>query len=338
MPVANPAEFVIAVDAGGTHTRVACFGPDGSLLAGSRGRGGSPNHNHDAAENVAATLAAALATGNLDPAHAIGLVAGSAGISRRGSNQGRGSNDWADTYYALPSLDCPRVVVNDAVIAHRGALVGEPGVIVVAGTGSMILAITDDGDEIESGQFEHYAGGARHVVFDVMHHILSGAVDDQDDRLVTEILEYWRAADVAELRRIILGLSSTDRNDVKRLYGDLAPAVTAAAETSPLADAALCTLAEKTARGVLVLAPSIRVEPVPVAVTGALASDPAFTQRFEDALAAEGGSSIRLVPPRLDPLGGAAILAYELAGFTPDRVPVSRLAASTSARVLTRQP
>lgn len=337
MSVVKSAEFVIAVDAGGTHTRVACFGLDGSLLSTSTGRGGSPNHNHDAAQNVSAALTEALETGDLDPGNAVGLAAGMAGISRRGSNQGNGSNEWADAYYALPSLSCPRVVVNDAVIAHRGALVGEPGVIVVAGTGSMILAITDEGIEVESGQFEHYAGGARHLVFDVMHRILSGAVEPRDDQLVAQILAYWQAADVGQLRGIILQLESADRNDVKRLYGGLAPAVTAAADSSPLADAALRELADKTARGVLVLAPLIRADQVAVAVTGALASDPAFTTRLTDALATSRATPTQLVASRLDPLGGAAILAYEAAGLAPDHIPISQLAASTSTQILARQ-
>src|SRR4051794_19104292 len=193
VPIPGSAEpFVIAVDAGGTHTRVGCFGLDGTLLSVSHGRGGSPNHNDDAAENVASTLITALESAGLDPADAVGLAAGMAGISRTGSNRGNGLNDWADGYFTMASLDCPRTIVNDAVIAHRGALVGEPGVIVVAGTGSMILAITEDATEIESGQFEHYAGAARHLVFDVMHRILSPATDLEGDELVPRILDHWQ--------------------------------------------------------------------------------------------------------------------------------------------------
>lgn len=324
--------FVIAVDAGGTHTRVGCFGLDGSLLSTGKGRGGSPNHNHDAAQNVSTALIEALRAANLNPADAVGLAAGMAGISRRGSNQGTGLNEWADAYYALPSLNCPRTIVNDAVIAHRGALVGEAGVIVVAGTGSMILGITDEGVEVESGQFEHYAGGARHLVFDVMHRILIGAVDAADAELVAKVLEYWQAADVSDLRRIILRMGSADRNDMKRRYGGLAPAVTAAADTSPLADAALRSLTDKTAYGVLMLAPLMRTTPVSVAVTGALASHPAFTNRLNDSLTISGTTPTNIVAPTLNPLGGAAILAYGLAGLTAEADVVDRLATATSAR------
>lgn len=329
MSIANSAEaFVIAVDAGGTYTRVACFGLDGSLLSAGRGRGGSPTHNDDAAQNIGSALTEAFDSGGLDPRCAVGLAAGMAGIGRRGSNQGSGSNnDWAEQYYTLPSLHCPRSIVNDAVIAHRGALVGQPGVIVVAGTGSMILAITDDGREIESGQFEHYAGGARHLVFELMHRIFIGAYSDQDADLIGNVLTHWGARDIGDLRHNILLVGSTDRNDIKRRYGAFTPQVTAAVDTSPLADAALHALAEKTAHGVLILAPLIDREPVSVAVTGALASDPAFISRLNDALSPDSatGTPTQIVTPVLDPLGGAAILAYELAGVHIDEPLISQL-------------
>ncbi|WP_161606076.1 BadF/BadG/BcrA/BcrD ATPase family protein [Microlunatus speluncae] len=310
------AGYVIAVDAGGTHTRVRCHGSDGSLLAAATGRGGSPNHNDDAADNVADTVARALAQGDLDPADAIGFAAGLAGIGRTGSNQGGWTSAWAEEHFALPSLRCPRRFVNDAVVAHRGALLGEPGVMVVAGTGSMILAITADGREIESGQFQHYAGGARHLVFDLMHQILIGTTSTADAPLVAQVLEHWGVDDLTGLRRVILELAEVDHNDVKRRYGALAPLVTAAADTSPLADQAIRGLTDKTAHGVLLLAALVGTEPVPVAVTGALASDPAFADRLGVSLCVPGSVHSELVPPALDAVGGAALLAYEAAGLT----------------------
>jgi len=88
------------------------------------------------------------------------VVAGLAMVGRVGSNQGDGDNTWARDFFQVPGLACERLILNDAVVALRGALVGGPGIIVVAGSGSMILAIDDEGFEVESGQFEHYAGAA----------------------------------------------------------------------------------------------------------------------------------------------------------------------------------
>lgn len=83
--------------------------------------------------------------------------------------------------------------MNDAVVAHIGAFTGGPGVMVVAGTGSMILAVTDSGEQITNDRYEHFAGGARHLVFDTMARILIDDDTDKDERFLGEILEYWNA-------------------------------------------------------------------------------------------------------------------------------------------------
>lgn len=317
--------FVIAIDAGGTHTRVGCFGLDGSRLSVANGPGGSPNHNHDAAENVRTTLDAALRNGALDAAEAVGLVAGIAAFVN-----GR-DNPWAESFIDLPGLRCPIKIVNDAVIAHAGALAREPGVIIIAGTGSMIAAITESGEMIESGVFQHYAGGARHLVHDLMHRLLTGQVVEADAPLVGEILKRWGAADLDHLRRLVLDLRGQDRNAVKVRYGDLAPMITATADTAPLADAALRTLTTKTAVGVQLLAPLITGSPVPVALAGSLATAPAFLQRLDEDLARVAGSNDRaaaateIATTILDPVGGAALLALDIAGVPSRDDIVTRL-------------
>jgi glucosamine kinase len=314
--------FIVAADAGGSHTRVACYGLDGTLLGLATGPGGNPHHNADAVGNVADTTLRALHLAGLDARDAVSLVAGLANISRPGSNQGSGNNGWADEFFTVPTLGCDPIIVNDAVIAHRGAFLGQPGVMVVAGTGSMILAITKDGTEVESGQFEHYAGGARHLVFETMQLILIGEAGAEDAELVESVLDYWGATDIPDLRKRILNLAGSDPLEVRRRYGLLAPTVSAAADTSPLADRALRDLAGKTARGVRLLAPLLERQNAPVATAGALASTPTFRSRLSDALTDESAHHPTLVATQLNPLGGAALIAYERAGIqvTPDLI------------------
>lgn len=319
--------FVIAVDSGGTHTRVGCFGLDGTLLSAISGRGGSPRHNKDAADNVADAVDACLQSGSLDPAGAVGLAAGIAEI-QTGRSLDDETNAWAAAYFSALPRSCPRVLVNDAVTAHHGALLGRSGVIVVAGTGSMILARTRDGSHVESGWFEHYAGAARHLVFDAMQLILLGADQPADGELVAQALAYWGAADVPELREVILRLQGVERTEVMRRYGRLASTITALADSSPLADRVLRELARKTARGIHVLAPMIGDAPVPVALAGAVATHPEFQTRLADALADETGAvPTTIVPPALDPLRGAALLAYDAAAIPWTDAVLARLFA-----------
>lgn len=319
-------EFVIGIDAGGTHTRVGCFALDGTRLAAAVGGGGAPHHNDDAAENIHNAIARALEDGGLDPAGAVALAAGIAGFVRTGSNQDGGDNARTAALVDAPGLTCPKVVVNDAVIAHSGALSGRPGIVVVAGTGSMILAIDEAGGETESGQLEHYAGAARHLVHDVVQQILIGDCSPTDP-LLAATLEHFGAADVPALHEAVLARSSTHRNTVKRSYGDFAPQVTALGEHSALAGRALDDLAARTARGVRLLAPSAGPHPVPVACTGSLADAPSFHDRLEHLLPEAAPGILEMVPSRLAPLGGAAILALEAVGIDVDDAIIERLAA-----------
>lgn len=316
-------EYVVAVDAGGTHTRVGCFTLDGVLLARCVGPGGSPTHNHAAAEHVRSTVATAMTVGGLAIEDAVALTAGVAGYPIDAEN------GLIDTFFEGSTLTCPRQVVNDAVIAHRGALAGAAGIIVVAGTGSMIAAITDEGTVLGSGRFQHYAGGARHLVQDLMHRILIGDHTDADVKLVKTVLAWWEARDVGELRRIVLGLGGQDYNDVKRRYGGLAPAITAAVENSPLADAAVTCLAAKTAVGVRLLAPLINTSAVPVALAGALATSAEFADRITRILSASSEPNLTIASAALDPLGGAALMALESVGVAVTPELVRRLQVST---------
>ena len=321
--------FVIAADAGGTFSRVGCFSLDGRLLSSAMGEGGSPYHQgDDAAANVADTTVRALAGGGLDAANAVGLVAGLAMVSRPGSNQGDGDNDWARDFFRVPGLKCERIIVNDAVVAHRGALLGKPGVMVVAGTGSMVLAIDEAGNEVESGQFEHYAGAARHLVFEAVQLILTGSATTADADFVAAVARYWDAEDVTSLRRVLLGLTGTDPMEVRHRYGKLAPVVTGAADTSPLADRALRHLADRTARGVRLLAPLVGDEIVSVSTTGGLATTPTFTRRLEESLSESPAAPVTLVPAALDALRGAAVIAYQRAGIVIDQDLIARLRGS----------
>ncbi|MEO7122261.1 MAG: BadF/BadG/BcrA/BcrD ATPase family protein [Lacisediminihabitans sp.] len=328
VPKAKAQRYVVAVDSGGTHTRVGCFDLDGSLLSSVSGRGGSPFHNRDAEENVKSAVRQCLVEGGLDPADAVAVGAGLAEIRVLRPNEDDAANAWAEGFFSTLPSRCPRVIVNDAVTAHRGALLGRPGVIVVGGTGSMILAVTGDGAVIESGRFEHYAGGARHLAFEAMQLIFTGVAEPDDADFVANVLEYWGAGTVSELRGIVLELAALEDIQIRRRYGLLAPLITAWANTSPLADRVLNVLVEKTVRGVLLLAPLLGDVEVSVATAGALATDSAFRSRLSRALAEQAERRVAVAPTALDPLRGAALLACEAAGIVLDDEVIRRLGES----------
>jgi glucosamine kinase len=316
--------YVIGVDSGGSHTRVACVGLDGHRLGVERGAGGSPTHNADSERHVRSTILAAIEQAGLRPGDAVGLVAGMAGFNHESERH------WAEAHTEVDGLDCPREFVNDAVVAHAGAFLGGPGIIVIAGTGSMILGITETGEQVRNDRYHHYAGGARHLAFDAMARLLTGDDTDQDADLLSAVLRFWNVPDKPGLREQARELESADRNEVKHRYGQLARLITSSADQSPLASAACRRLAEATAVGVRLLAAHFKSDVVPVSLHGGLATAPAFDSATRLALTAATRPRVEVVEPALSPLAGAALLALQQAGVTTDRAVTERLAAATA--------
>ncbi|GAB3427847.1 BadF/BadG/BcrA/BcrD ATPase family protein [Flindersiella endophytica] len=315
--------YVIGIDSGGSHTRVVCAGLDGEVLAVARGAGGSPTHNADSVHHVRSAIQAAIDQAGVQPGDAVGLVAGMAGLDHDHQLPR------AEAHVEVAGLGCPRELVNDTVVAHAGAFLGGPGVIAIAGTGSMILGINEAGELIRNDRYHHYAGGARHLAFDAMAHILVGDDTEQDAELLRSVLEFWDVPDKAGLREIARELESADRNEAKHRYGRLARLFTASADSSPLAAAACRKLAEATAVGVRLLAAHFKSDVVPASLHGGLATAPAFAQATRTALQSANRPRVEVVEPALSPLAGAALLALQQAGVATDSAVTGRLAALT---------
>jgi glucosamine kinase len=310
---------VLGVDAGGSYTRVACVGLDGIVLGVGRAGGGSPTHNADASEQVRLAVLDALDRAGRRPPDVTALVAGLAAFNREGDRS------WAEQYFEIDGLRCPLTIVNDTVVAQAGAFAGGPGIIVVAGTGSMIFAVTETGELVRNDRYHHYAGGARHLSFAAIWQILASDAVANDAGFVARILEYWDAADRGELRHRVSELAMRDSKDVKRFYGGMAPLVTAAAEESALASAACDWLAGVTSMGVRLLAAHFDEGRVLVSCAGAVATCPAMSRRL-GTLLEEPAGRFELVDARLEPVGGAVLLALRAGGVPADDAVITSVA------------
>lgn len=294
--------YVIAVDAGGSHTRAACVDLEGVLLARVTGDGSHATHRDEAAGFVRDAVDRVISAADLDPADARYLVAGLAGLDSEDTG-------WTDDFTDLPGLTCPREHLNDAVVAHAGAFAGGPGIVVVGGTGSLLLAVNESGARFRDWDYHHYVGGARHLAFDLVQRLLVGDDTGDDEDLVAAVLSEWEVADRQGLRARVVARHDRDPRVVAKDFGRLAPLITAAADSSPLADAACRRLAAKASLGVRLLAAHVDARPVPVALIGSMVTSPAMTARISRDLAARAGDCCRVAEPVLSPLGGAALLA-----------------------------
>ncbi len=144
--------YVMGLDGGGSRLRVVIAAPDMTVLASSEGGSANPNSTGRdvAAQSVRAAIRAALVQARLAPAdiHAVG--AGIAGA--------RTAPDWVrDTVSAvLPYAEIR--VASDVEIALIGAHGQRRGVLVLAGTGSVVLGINGLGEAAQVGGWGYLLG------------------------------------------------------------------------------------------------------------------------------------------------------------------------------------
>lgn len=136
---------VLAVDLGKTKTAAAHFGPDGRTslptVAGAPGLAapGGPAAALRAIDGVIAGLGATSPAATRGTASALAVGAAGA-LAAAGA-----AADLAGLLLARPGVTSV-MVTSDAITAHAGAFGGRPGVVLVAGTGAVAVAIDDRGD------------------------------------------------------------------------------------------------------------------------------------------------------------------------------------------------
>lgn len=137
----------MGVDGGGTHTRALAVWKNGSTV-GTGDAGASNQASVGPAAAVDAlhqAIRRALAGAGASQDQVVGVCLGLAGIDRpRDRDVLRASLGPLD-------LHCPVLTVNDAVAAWAGATGGLPGVVVIAGTGSIAYGRDEAGRECRVG-------------------------------------------------------------------------------------------------------------------------------------------------------------------------------------------
>ena len=138
---------VLAIDGGGSRTRCLAIDRDGRVLG--RSESGPSNHLLVRSEIVRRSLAEgtdeALKSGGLNRDEVACVSAGLAGVDFDGAGA-------PEMQAVLNDLGFEHLVVNgDMIIAHAGALQLRPGVMALAGTGSVTLGIGIKGERVKVG-------------------------------------------------------------------------------------------------------------------------------------------------------------------------------------------
>ena len=215
---------------------------------------------------------------------------------------------------------------HDAAIALSGALAGGPGIIAIAGTGS-IASGNAAGREARAGGWG-YVFGDEGGAFDLVRGALRAALRQE---------EGWGAPTV--LRELLLAATGeADANSLMhRFYtpdfpreriASFAPLVDQAASSG---DAVAQELLKSAAQSLATIVGVVRGqlfrsgEAVTVSYAGGMFRSPMVMSRFRMLVELEDGSSI--VDPRYGPAAGALIEAYRAAGVacTLSEVPLEKL-------------
>lgn len=261
----------------GDGTRVLARGASGP--ADEIGVAAGSTRLRDALEGA---LAAALAAANLPAeSHFDAIVAGVSGYEGR-------------VYGEPPRLPVKKFsLMHDAPIAHAGALGGQPGVVVIAGTGSVAYAVARDGRTRLRGGWG-YLFGDEGSAFWIARAFVERAI--AGEARAQAALQYFGTTSLRELvRAFYSGAITRDR------FASFAPVALADDDLARAAAGELATLAASAA-----------IErPCSIAFAGGLMRDAPFARRVHDATRSLL-PDCALVEPLADPAEGALILAQRL--------------------------
>ena len=221
----------LGVDGGGTKTSVALMNADQKVIA--EGSGGPSNPLRVGVETAVANIATAIDkacdNGDVSRGDIVAATLGLAGVRRKDIRE-RVQESFVARFRVRKIT-----VVTDADIALYGTTLGEAGLVVIAGTGSVCLGIDGNGGRAMSGGWGPIAGdegGGRGIAGEALHAIAK-ASDGRGP--MTQLSEraavYFRASNVDNL----IGAIYAPNMDNSRIAGFAKFVVETAAEGDNIA-------------------------------------------------------------------------------------------------------
>lgn len=305
---------MLGVDGGGSKTLVALADESGRVARTALSGGTNPMDNRNwriellralsaisVVPNIAAAAAALPSYGEVE---AVSLAQSEAIASVLGT--------W------------PRCILNDVDVAQIGAFAGRPGILVLAGTGSMVWARDVEGRSHRIGGWGDVLGDEGSA-FWIGQRILSAVTQSADGRAPqTEMMEALFAqigADIANPEESLAGWASRIVHPRSEIAA-LAPIAMRLAEAGDAtARGIVLAAADQLARHVIAIQPRVGRD-VPWSYAGGT-----FKSSFLLSAVTERVGHPP-VPPRLPPIGGALLAAARLADWSTENAWIERLKAS----------
>lgn len=310
--------LVIGLDGGGTKTAAELCDGSGRVLATSVG--GPSNFQVIGVETAARTILDIVET----CCHSVGcspdrldsVVAGLTGAGRPGDQERMRQGLLAEATRRGRALRHARID-SDARIALEGAMAGEPGVIVIAGTGSIVFGKDANGTVHRSGGWGRIIGdeGSGYAIGRELFRAVAASLDDRSSKTM-----------LPRLLKESFGLGSQE-TIITALYREnfdvasVAPVVTEAARKGDVVAREILSQAARDLVGVIApVVAKIRGRsrrPVPVAFIGSvLTAKNSYSSRVRSLLPRTvPGARVR--PALAPPVHGAVLLALDDLSLTP---------------------
>ncbi|MCX6044025.1 MAG: hypothetical protein NT075_02850 [Chloroflexi bacterium] len=305
--------LIIGIDGGQTSTQCALATTDGQLLGVGAGGGLLHFAAQGSHEVYRAALTEALhrawAAAKLTPQPVAAVALGLTGVEA-------GTPEAATALALLPQVvEFEQVdIQGDAVSALNGAHLGRPGVIIIAGTGSVAFGIDGAGKSARVGGWGWLTGDegsagliGRNAVIAVFH-----ASDGWGPPTLLEPLlrQHFGESHTYDVKRHVYASDFGARG-----FASLAPLVARAAEEGDVvANQLLDQAGHDLAHTVITLVQQLNFgdQPIPVATVGGVFTHISGVRKtFMDVLQRQA-PTLQVVMPALPPMLGAAIMALKL--------------------------
>lgn len=319
-------DCVIGVDGGGSHTRAALVGRDGRIVEVVHGSGG--NFQQIGLEGLERLLRDMLGAWVESPngVRPRAMCLGLAGAGRQAEQEAITTH-----FEALGWVGRVRVE-SDARTALAGAHAGQAGIIAIAGTGSMVLGVNEEGEWVRAGGWGPILGDEGSG-YDIALRGVRAALAVHDGSGPDTVLD--------SVLRQELGVSEWSQL-VARVYGGdldrariaaLAPLVLQAAKEGDavamsVVDGAVLGLSGQIAAVARRLHADGRAR---LAYSGGVVVGSSLLREKIGRQLAAQGCIVENAPLRLAPVLGAALLAWEHVGVKLEAVAVDVLEGSGGA-------
>lgn len=306
--VTEQRPVTILIDGGGTSTDVAVL-HSGQILARTRLAPYKPDARGDHAGELCRDLGGWLATHAPQALVPRYILIGMAGVWSDHEKQTY-LNAFTDAWMTYVSVDVPRTsILSDVELVQLAAFGSEPGIVLIAGTGSIAVARTADNRVVRCGGWGPRiddAGGGFWLGCEALRAVAMSLDGRAPETLLIRPVAAFLRTDSATPERLSAALRRTPIDRAARL----AEAVLTYADDGDAVAQGLRDRAVEALHELLVPLDAALPEPLPVALHGSLFKQESFRQRVIERLHARYPDRyVSVVPDVLD--AAAAALSPE---------------------------